>query len=391
MSPAADTPKEELYEGLLRRARAQRWRAGSRKKITQAELFEELHKVRIPSPESELDEVVLTRCLDALAAEGRLALIWARSPRKDRVPSGIYLPASAAPTPSEVHDIGIVHHDLFRLLEGQLRVTEQQRMAYRAISDWLHTVREVQRDVMDVPRRERSLQIFGKREYGNYFPEAEKALDGKSFGGPLLQRPEEFNRLIRAFPTDPPGMNAHFSDLHLEERSTSWQEGDVLLVVENSATYWSLVEQLRTMEHRIGCVAWGVGAAFSAAVRTLVHAHVNTGHERRRDIREVRYFGDLDKSGLTIPTLAAERVADHKLTVRPTVELYKALLRLGTPMPAKKSERAGKVSAAALVDWLADPYFAEVTDLLDRGERLAQEWVGRQYLARNTEWQKDVQ
>ncbi|MGW5443345.1 Wadjet anti-phage system protein JetD domain-containing protein [Streptomyces asiaticus] len=390
MNPVSHDPKDELYAGLVHRAVAKGWRSG-RKKIVKEELFEELYAVRRSSPESELDETVLSRCLDALVAEGRLTLIGVHPPLNGRVPRGIFLPESAAPVRPAPRSIGVVHHELFRLLNGQRQVTEPQYAGYGAISDWLHTVLEADRSLMDVPLRERSLEIFGKRAYWDIFPEAEKVLDGKGFGGPLFNQAERLHELIRSFPTDPPNLNAHFSDLTLENRSTSWEKGDVLLVVENSATYWSLVEQLRNTDHRIGCVAWGVGWSFSAAVRTLVQAHTDTGHERRRRIREVRYFGDLDKSGLAIPAIAARRAAEQGLAVRPTTGLYKALVRLGTAMPAKKKERTGSLSARELVDWLDDPSFAHVAGFLERGERLAQEWIGRQYLAGSTEWLRDVQ
>lgn len=84
--------------------------------------------------------------------------------------------------------------------------------------------------------------------------------------------------------------------------------GDILLVVENSATWWSLVRSLPD-NHRLGYVARGFGGTFRASVNTLADGH---------GIAEIRYFGDLDLSGIRIPYAASKTASERGLpTIQP--------------------------------------------------------------------------
>ena len=156
--------------------------------------------------------------------------------------------------------------------------------------------------------------------------------------------------------------------------------GDILLVVENSATWWSLVHSLPD-NHRLGYVAWGLGGTFRASVNTLAAKH---------RIAEIRYFGDLDLSGIRIPHAASKTASDRGLpSVQPTECLYGALLELGRTRGAKeKGIEAGE--ASALAEWMPGPYRAKTVGLLVAGQRLAQEWVGYRYLTRDTAWHADL-
>ncbi|MET7481962.1 hypothetical protein [Streptomyces sp. NPDC005538] len=302
---------------------------------------------------------------------------------------GIHLlPVRAAPEP-RTRRRTLYHPELHELIKEQRKATPRQNVAYSAISNWLHALRAPE---LEVPLRERALEIFGKREYIAEFPEPEKCLDHKGFGGPLFEKRADFHKLIRAFPTDPPLLNARFTRFSPDAQSTSLSSGDILLVVENSATYTSLVRRLRELEHqhRIGCVAWGVGRSFTASVRSIGTHHRSDG-QTATPFTEIRYFGDLDVSGLEIPVKAAQAAADLDLPpVRPTDVLYRDLITVGNPLPGKERSRT-RAEAKALVKWLGAGHDLEpVVDVLVKGERWAQEAVGLRHLTSTNDWLADM-
>ncbi|MFI9393997.1 hypothetical protein ACIG53_24325 [Streptomyces bauhiniae] len=313
----------------------------------------------------------------------------------ESLPPGIHLlPVRAAPGP-RARRVRLYHPSLHELIKEQVRVTGRQEVAYTAISNWLHLMRG---PVLEVPLRERALEIFGEREYVTEFPEPEKCLDGKGFGGPLFEKRTEFYDLIKAFPTDPPLLNAHFSRFSPGAQSTSVGSGDILLVVENSATYTSLVRRLRVLQgqHRIGCVAWGVGRAFTASVRSITAHHGANGNTRAR-FSKIRYFGDLDVSGLEIPLKARENLQATGVAlgvnpppVQPTPVLYRALTTVRAPLPGKERSHS-REEANTLVKWLGASHdFEPVVDVLMKGERWAQEGVGLCHLTSTDEWLADM-
>ncbi|MFH8557447.1 hypothetical protein ACH4FE_28175 [Streptomyces celluloflavus] len=330
--------------------------------------------------------MILQRCLTALVDAGHIQLM--RKKAGEALPPGIHLlPVREGPEPRKRR--GRLHHpEVYKHLMGKSPRTVRQEVACEAVSDWLH----VQRDpVLEVPVRERALEIFGKRAYVEWFPEPEKCLDGKGFGGPLFENRAQFFKLIRAFPTDPPLLNARFSPFTPDRQSTALAEDGILLVVENSATYTSLVERLRELrgEHRVGCVAWGIGRSFTASVRSI-GKHYGTDDRGLPHFREIRYFGDLDASGLDIPIRASGEAVVAGLEVHPTPVLYRDLLTVGTPLPGKESST--REAAEDMVKWLGgDHDFRPVADVLMKGERWAQEWVGRRHLRLTDSWLADMQ
>ncbi|MFJ6786754.1 hypothetical protein [Streptomyces angustmyceticus] len=349
-------------------------------------LLELLRSVHHTGPDSDPEEVILQRCLTDLADAGHIQLMGKKV--GETLPPGVHLlPVRVAQGPRKRRG-GLYHPEVHKLLKGKPLRTGRQEVACEAVSDWLH----VQRDpVLEVPVRERALEIFGKRAYLEAFPEPEKCLDGKGFGGALFENRTQFFKLIRAFPTDPPLLNARFSVFAPEQQSTALAENGILLVVENSATYTSLVERLRELhgEHRVGCVAWGVGRSFTASVRSIGN-HYGTDDRRLPRFREIRYFGDLDTSGLGIPLRASGEAVAVGLDVHPTSVLYRDLLTVGTPLPGR--ETSTREEAEHLVTWLGDDHdFRPVVDVLMKGERWAQEWVGRRHLRLTDGWLADMQ
>jgi hypothetical protein len=155
-------------------------------------------------------------------------------------------------------------------------------------------------------------------------------------------------------------------------------DGGLLLVVENSDTFDSVLTVLRDRGgHRVGLVGWGAGTGFEASVLSIARID--------RTITEVRYFGDLDENGLRVPVNAAALAAGAGLPlVRPAAGLYNVMLRRGSPQPGQR--KLSPEATADLASWLGPDHHAQAARLLTEGERLAQEAVGLSYLSRHKDW-----
>lgn len=233
----------------------------------------------------------------------------------------------------------------------QAGLTRSQLETAIMVNDWLHA----SRDQLVVPSRERSLEIFNN----------EKALDGLVstvlFGPGRLTL--ELLRCRRVVPR-----------LHCEPAG----EGDLLLVVENSDTFDSLLTVLRGRDdHRVGLVGWGAGGGFEASVLSVVRIEAA--------VTEIKYFGDLDEKGLRVPSSAAALAASAGLPpVRPASALYDAMFGRGTPQHGQRKFSHGK--ATDLARWLDPTHQEDAVQLLVAGDRLAQEAVGLSYLSGNDDW-----
>jgi hypothetical protein len=237
----------------------------------------------------------------------------------------------------------------------ETRLTAAQRQRLEAINRWLHA----RRDAPRVPLRERSLEIFGDEKV------LDQLLTTGIFGSDRLTLDllHTYRAVVR-LTTEPVG------------------SGDLLLVVENSDTFDSLIHALGERSgHRVGLVGWGAGAAFEASVLSIARL--------RSPITDVAYFGDIDEKGLRIPANAAIIGAGEGLpAVRPATGLYTALLKRARPQPGQR--KVSTAAAAALTEWLDPAHRASVSRLLLAGERVAQEAVGREYLTMNDDWLIDL-
>ena len=230
-------------------------------------------------------------------------------------------------------------------------LTRPQVAVLRRVNDWLHH----NRDRLVVPARERSLEVFGD----------EKMLD--RLAGSALFGPGRLSlELLRCRRVAP--------RLHCEPAGN----GDLLLVVENSDTFDSLLTVLRDRgNHRIGMVGWGAGTGFEASVLSIGHLE--------RSIAEVRYFGDLDENGLRIPANASTLAESDGLPmVRPATGLYGVMFQRAHGQAGQRKLTDG--AAMALSEWLDPEQRDAAAKLLTAGERLAQEAVGLSYLSGNEEW-----
>lgn len=235
-------------------------------------------------------------------------------------------------------------------------LTRPQLATVGMVNDWLHE----NRDQLIVPSRERSLEIFKN----------EKALDrlvGSALFGPG-RLTFELLRCRRVVPR-----------LHCEPAGV----GNILLVVENSDTFDSLLTVLRDRDdHRVGLVGWGAGAGFEASVLSV--SRIST------EMAEIRYFGDLDEKGLRIPSNAAVLAENAGLPlVRPADALYGAMLHRAAPQQGQR--KLAHATAVGLAEWLSPDHQLDAVQLLTAGERAAQEAVGLSYLSRSDDWLNELQ
>lgn len=246
----------------------------------------------------------------------------------------------------------IVWHPALSWVPGS-QPTSSQLDLLAAVNQWLFR----HRDDLVVPIRERSLEIFGE----------EKLLDRlmlTNLFAPGRLSPELL-RIRRAVP-------------QMYTRIVG--DGSTLLVVENSDTFDSLVRVLSDSGGPIGLVGWGAGAGFEASVVSIANLE--------RPVSEMRYFGDLDRAGLRIPSNAsALAVATGLPPVRPFTGLYGALLSVGRRQAGQTAVSSSE--GERLVQWLDPAHRQSVVRMLAAGERMAQEAVGYSYLLRHDDWRTD--
>ncbi|MEU9730607.1 Wadjet anti-phage system protein JetD domain-containing protein [Streptomyces sp. NPDC048002] len=377
-TPAEETGPSRRERELL--ARLRQWAKDNKrstKSKTQIPLDAVLHTFRtVPNrnPEGEFESAVLDNCLKILERHGLIKVFQERTSEKVSLPVKIWLLPEDRPVRAE-EPMPRWHHELNWLAREWQRATPKQRAAYTALNLW----RKSDPDLFAVPIRERALEIFGTFGSEADFPMPEKTFDELK-SGPLFSDPDRLDEVIRTFRSPPPLLTETFPLEETDGRYCRVGTGDVLLVVENSTTWWSLVECLPE-QHRLGYVAWGLGGTFRASVRAITEEH---------RVSDIRYFGDLDLSGVRIPLKASHTASQLGLpTVKPTEMLYEALLGQGRPRNAKEAP-ASAAEAAQLANWLPEQLRADTVGLLMEGKRLAQEWVGYRYLRRNTDWYTDV-
>lgn len=366
--------ESEFLRALEAQAERNNWKKNRRTRLPLSEVWHAFRRVPHRNPQGEHEPLLLARHLDALEEHGRITQFKQRTRDTDALPVGIWLLPTDAPRPP-APPMPPWHSDIYWLADAWPTATTKQRAGYTAVNAWLMSGP----DLFPVPLRERALEIFGRYGDEDDFLMPEKTLDSLK-SGPLFGEPATLHNVLRTFTTQPPLLSEHF----IEELGDGYYQrigpGDLLLVVENSATWWSIVHSLPA-GHRLGYLAWGLGGTFRASINTLSAKH---------GISEIRYFGDLDLSGLRIPYGASQTARQRGLPpVQPANNLYTALLDLGISRKAKEPP-APADEAAQLACWLPEPLRGGTADLLVMGRRLAQEWVGYRYLVRNPIWHLDV-
>jgi hypothetical protein len=299
----------------------------------------------------------IRRLLDTLAETGAIALPkgdagWLPFP-PPKLPNWIKFPAPARSAKDQRHKTYPWGPEL-SFLASLPSVPHLDVLV--AINTWL---RDGGRDTdIIVPLRERSIQITHD----------EKALDAVIRCQTLQPQPGKGVTLglLKSYRAPPP---------LAYECGGEGTEGRPVLVIENAHTWYSFANWNRTAR-RYAAVVYGNGSYFAASV-----PHLRSIIAKSRAAQEVRYFGDLDEAGLSIPVWATEVAWEEDLPPpQPEEWLYTELLKY----PSQKN--TGKpcddeTSVTSLVAWLPEHLRNPVRTILGRGERIAQERVGTSFLA----------
>src|SRR6185312_5354626 len=238
---------------------------------------------------------------------------------------------------------------------ARLPLRQSEFQALRAVQGFL---RDVTAETPVVPMGERSLELF----------DDEKRLDSLARNRRLFAPGRLSLGLLRARAFAPPFAYRHVGP------------GHIALVLENVATYRSVLGALSAASD-VGLVIFGSGGNFAASVGYLAElAHEGVA----ATIREIRYFGDLDRRGLETPIAADITAREMGLpAVLPAVRLWALLLRVGkrarhVPVDTTTAER--------LAGWLPASMRGDAIELLTSGMRVAQEAVGTMMLGDDPIW-----
>ncbi|CCH29400.1 Wadjet anti-phage system protein JetD domain-containing protein [Actinosynnema sp. NPDC047251] len=376
MAKRIDRLGDALYRELLKCAAVRNWPGTTHKEVPIVEVrrcFGEVYQRR----EGDDGVTAMIRAsLSVLVERQLVAPVKATDLERIDLPTKVKLVPTAAKTPKIVPPMPRWHRLLYDLEDFWPTVTDKQRVRYVAINRWLLSNPDT---ATIVPLRERALEIFSLFGAEEDFESPEKALDGMRTG-PLFGDQERLLHLLRAVATPPPLLSRQLLEEVTPSHLTRVGEGDLLLVVENSATWWSIVKALPAL-HNLGHIAWGLGASFISSIRSIADNH---------EIRRIRYFGDLDLSGLRIPDSARRTASVEGLpSVRPAVNLYAELFALGRSWRAN-DKAVDRARARELVGWLPAEHHDAAVRLLTEGRRIAQEWVGYRHLGQTSKWHADL-
>ncbi|GAA4234996.1 hypothetical protein GCM10022254_41200 [Actinomadura meridiana] len=378
MAEAQNKPlprRERELAALLRRWADDRGLGrGAKTRVPIQDVYGVFRLVHNRNPDNAYEPEVLAQLLIQLEQHHIVRPLRERAPDMVPLPIGIWL---LPETPRRTTSVPMPswHPELSDMSAFWKTAGPRQKAAYRAINTWLKS----SPDLTPLPLRERTLEIFGTYGSDAEFPVPEKALDTLR-SGVLFSNTTRLDKVLRTFRPPLPLLTETFPAADDKGRFHRVGHGDLLLVIENSTTWWSIVNALPS-DHRIGYVAWGVGGSFRASIRSIAAKH---------RITEIRYFGDLDPSGLTIPLKASQAATAIGLPpVLPATALYELLLRVGRSRHGTESPVAPDV-ASSLSSWLTLSQRPAVTTLLTGGRRIAQEWANHRHLTRETAWQQDI-
>jgi hypothetical protein len=326
-----------------------RLRRTGRRRLTLAELWEAfvaLHPTVATDPDKRerlletVEELAAARCL-ALPAQAS----WERFP-PPALPRFVTLSTTGSgPVRTRALDFPW-HPELAWAATAQLGPTQRQ---------FVERVNQFLADAGDhrpvIPLRERSLELCGDEK------RLERLLDTALFAPGRLTL-----ELLRAEQVFEP-----FAMRRINRRP-------LLLAVENATTYRTLSAYLPP-DGAVGLVGFGRGWQFVTSIGSVL--------DIRPPVSEIRYFGDLDVNGLSIPVKATAVAQSIALpVVQPAAGLYRLLLHHGTPSKGSRdaTHAATRAAASELACWLPTDLQAPVIELLSRGSRIAQEWVGADVL-----------
>jgi Uncharacterized protein conserved in bacteria C-term(DUF2220) len=348
-------PAEDDVTGWMRRHLAS---ADAARLSVQDDLLPSLYR-RFPECRNVSGALSLLRkSIDRLAIEGALTLpkgpaLYDES-HVARLPHWVQktkpAPTPATP-PAPLHPLLRTGHGLGRRSAAKIA----------ALNDFLR--RRPDTLAVTAPSRERSLMIFGHDKM------LDAAKDGvvQSFpDGHVLTLTDLGCRRIEA----------HLCFMPLQGPAIRREA----LLIENLTTYDSVIawnERTRTYP----VVILGNGSAVSNAPQRVCEIAARYGAD------SVRYFGDIDFSGLRIAAdLARTLSVLGGLQCLPLAAAYSWLARYGRPVPAKMDEardEAGRLAARhdEIAAWLGDDAVMAVAKrVIAKRRYIPQEWLGADVL-----------
>jgi hypothetical protein len=342
-SPPIPDDVQEFYSGLLEYGRKRISIDIVRKIFAQVYPERESHPQRTAYLKSDLQLLVESALLAYPSKTNRKGWLPETSPI---LPAWIVL--IARPQPKPVIDAASIPWLAELSFCTELTRTRSLEAAL-AINNFLI---EHRHDLISVPLRERSLQIFGD----------EKRLDalvgnGALFGGRLPLS------AIGAFELEQP--------LVFE----LGQAGKPLLVVENHHTYWSVC-QWNKRARKYSAIVYGAGGNFSStgnAIDVVLNQVNGTG---------IEYFGDIDPAGLEIPyVFSARRFRTGYPGATPAKDLYGWLLERGVKRTFVESNALAKSHEDKYIEWLGcDGQITGVKKLFQEKLWIPQESLGTEAL-----------
>lgn len=209
------------------------------------------------------------------------------------------------------------------------------------INEWL--IRRRGR-FLNVPLRERSLDIFGDEKYLDSRVRKEALFSGRlplsAIGAMRVDHPLAYR------PAEAPGKP--------------------VLVVENHHSFWSLGEW-NVQARRYSAVVYGSGNTICSSSTSLAEVI------RDRQATGAEYYGDLDPEGINIP-LKFNRL--NPIQLAPAVELYRALLARGK----SRSPVARLPGDLAMANQWLPEQASEIETFWDTDRWIPQEGLGLEQL-----------
>lgn len=289
--------------------------------------------------------------LKHLAKKGQLELpsqtgkSWL--PGNPRLPKWVSIITTADPDKSPIPEKYAWHPKIAPFVDD-LNIS-QKKSAFK-ISEYLKLHKGRGNFEVLIPRRERSLKIFGD----------EKKLDQLASKGLLLSGNLKL--------TD---IGCHDVGWPMPNQLPSTPcSGKPFLIIENHHTYHSFCKWNEHARHYSG-IGYGAGEAFS----TVETDHVDNIIDPTGAC-SIHYFGDIDPKGISIPARVSKARVERSLRpIDPAIALYQWLLDHGIHRDLVKKKQPNLPDG-----WLPDSLSGQVKDLFISNNWLPQEALGYEEL-----------
>lgn len=364
----------ELYRNIIAWAKERGWKGRSRTRVSIDEVRKIFAQQSRPGQRFDNPREELAWLLSVLTNSGLLTPLQVTDREKIPLPAKVWLEPVDLPVPQQT-EMPRWHPSLKVLASYWIKANPELRESFATLNSWAWSTP----DRTPLHQRERALEIFGRFGSEVTFPFPEKTFDTLRTKAFFSDRDSLWN-VVYVEPDGPPLLGERVLEEIAPNHFRRVGRGGVLLVLENSATYSSILATLPA-NHDLGYLAWGLGSMFIASIRSLSERH---------QITDIRYFGDLDLTGLDIPRLAEAPARDRGLPpIRPASQLYSMLFKFGLDKPSA-DRPASHQRAIQLASWLPPAHQEHAIALLMNRRRIAQEWVNRRRLAEQVAWYSDL-